>query len=63
MVSRAPRAVRVKSRAPRSFSSAAMRLETACWGERQLNGSFLEPARVRDGDEGAHGIEIHAQPR
>ncbi len=31
MVSRAPRAVRVNSRTPRVRSSAAMRLETACW--------------------------------
>ncbi len=30
-VSSAPRAVRVNSRTPRSFSSAAIRLETACW--------------------------------
>jgi hypothetical protein len=30
-VSSAPRAVRVNSHTPRSFSSAAIRLETACW--------------------------------
>ncbi|CAM5467399.1 hypothetical protein SGLAM104S_07589 [Streptomyces glaucescens] len=31
MVSWAPRGVRVNSRTPRLRSSAAMRLETACW--------------------------------
>jgi hypothetical protein len=29
-------------------------------GDRQLNGRFLELPRVRDGDEGPHSIEIHA---
>jgi hypothetical protein len=29
-------------------------------GDRQLNGGFMELAHVRDSDEGAHGIEIHA---
>ena len=28
-------------------------------GDRQINGGFLELARVRDGDESTHGIEIH----
>ena len=32
-------------------------------GERQVGGGFLELARVRDGDEGAYGIEIHADRR
>ncbi|MEN3266341.1 MAG: hypothetical protein V7646_3235, partial [Pseudonocardia sp.] len=27
-------------------------------GDRQRGGGFLELARVRGGDEGAHGIEI-----
>ena len=29
-------------------------------GDRQIGGGLGELARVRDGDEGAHGIEIHA---
>jgi hypothetical protein len=29
-------------------------------GDRQVGGGFGELARVRDGDEGSHGIEIHA---
>ena len=29
-------------------------------GDRQLGGGLLELPRVRDGDEGAHGVEIHA---
>ncbi len=29
-------------------------------GDRQIRRRFLELARVRDGGEGAHGIEIHA---
>ncbi len=44
-VSRAPRAVRVNSRTPRSFSSAAMRLETACWViDRSAAASWNWPA-------------------
>ena len=31
-------------------------------GDRQVGGGFLELARVRDGDEGAYGFEIHADP-
>ena len=30
--------------------------------DRQPGGGFLELPPVRDGDEGAHGIEIHADP-
>ena len=29
-------------------------------GDRQVGGGFGELARVRHGDEGAHGIEVHA---
>lgn len=28
-------------------------------GDRQLHGRVLEAARVRDGHEGAHSVEIH----
>ena len=50
----------MNSRTPRSFSSAAMRLETACWVIDSVGGGFLELAGVRGGDEGAHGVEVHA---
>jgi hypothetical protein len=47
-VSWAPRAVRVNSRTRRSFSSAAMRLETACWViDSSTAASENWPARVR----------------
>ena len=29
-------------------------------GDRQLGGGLLELPGVRDGDEGAHGVEVHA---
>lgn len=40
MVSSAPRGVRTSSRTPRSFSSAAIRLDTACWVRARSTAAF-----------------------
>jgi hypothetical protein len=59
IVSCAPRADRVNSRTPRSFSSTAMRLETPCCvTDKETAASWNWPASAR-GNKGSHALEIH----
>ena len=60
MVSWAPRAVRVNSRTAEVLLQRGDALGDGLLGDRQRGGGVLELAGVGGGDEGADGVEVHA---